>query len=176
MVAVISNGTAILGLGNPSGEPSDRVMRSVELMEERGVDFEFEGEMPPDVAIDPALWANYPLQRLTAPANVLIMSAIHSASISTKLIEAWAARPSSVRWCSACRGQSRSVSCRIRCRRSSPWRHSPHTTCARWSTAKAIYAARIEQTANKESPALGDGAGLFVTSDNACAPYQRRSS
>ena len=74
--------------GNPSGERSDRVMRAVELMEERGVDFEFEGEMPPDVAIDPALWANYPFQRLTAPANVLIMPAIHSASISTKLIEA----------------------------------------------------------------------------------------
>ena len=74
--------------GNPSGERSDRVMRAVELMEERGVDFEFEGEMPPDVAIDPSLWANYPFQRLTAPANVLIMPAIHSASISTKLIEA----------------------------------------------------------------------------------------
>jgi malate dehydrogenase (oxaloacetate-decarboxylating)(NADP+) len=74
--------------GNPSGERSERVMRAVELLEERGVDFEFEGEMPPDVALDPAMWANYPFQRLTAPANVLIMPAIQSASISTKLVEA----------------------------------------------------------------------------------------
>ena len=63
-------------------------MRAVELLEGRGVDFEFEGEMPPDVALDPGMWANYPFQRLTAPANVLIMPAIQSASISTKLIEA----------------------------------------------------------------------------------------
>ncbi len=74
--------------GNPSGERSERVMRAVELLGRRGVDFEFEGEMPPDVALDPEMWANYPFQRLTQPANVLIMPAIQSASISTKLIEA----------------------------------------------------------------------------------------
>ena len=74
--------------GNPSGERSDRVKEAVRLLEERGVDFEFEGEMPPDVALEPAMWANYPFQRLTAPANVLIMPAIQSASISTKMIEA----------------------------------------------------------------------------------------
>ncbi|MGA9659893.1 MAG: NADP-dependent malic enzyme [Asticcacaulis sp.] len=74
--------------GNPSGDRSDRVKEAVRLLEHRGVDFEFEGEIPPDVALDPALWANYPFQRLTAPANVLIMPAIHSASISTKLIQA----------------------------------------------------------------------------------------
>ncbi len=74
--------------GNPSGERSDRVKQAVALLEERDVDFEFEGEMPPDMALDPAMWSNYPFQRLTAPANVLIMPAIHSASISTKLVEA----------------------------------------------------------------------------------------
>ncbi|MGN6210153.1 NADP-dependent malic enzyme [Asticcacaulis sp.] len=74
--------------GNPTGERSDRVKEAVRLLEERGVDFEFEGEMPPDVALEPAMWANYPFQRLTAPANVLIMPAIQSASISTKMIEA----------------------------------------------------------------------------------------
>jgi malate dehydrogenase (oxaloacetate-decarboxylating)(NADP+) len=74
--------------GNPSGERSDRVKEAVRLLEERGVDFEFEGEMSPDVALEPATWANYPFQRLTAPANVLIMPAIQSASISTKMIEA----------------------------------------------------------------------------------------
>ncbi|MFT3997320.1 MAG: NADP-dependent malic enzyme [Asticcacaulis sp.] len=74
--------------GNPSGERSDRVAQAVQLLEQRGVDFEFEGEMPPDVALDPNLWANYPFQRLTAPANILVMPAIHSASISTKLVQA----------------------------------------------------------------------------------------
>ena len=50
--------------------------------------FEYEGEMPPDVALDPDVWANYPFQRLSGPANVLIMPAIHSASISTRLVQA----------------------------------------------------------------------------------------
>ncbi len=74
--------------GNPTGERSDRVKQAVALLEDRDVDFEFEGEMPPDMALDPAMWTNYPFQRLTQPANVLIMPAIHSASISTKLVEA----------------------------------------------------------------------------------------
>ncbi|WP_140984269.1 NADP-dependent malic enzyme [Asticcacaulis tiandongensis] len=74
--------------GNPAGERGERVAEAVKVLEQRGVDFEFEGEMPPDVALNPDQWANYPFQRLTAPANVLIMPAIHSASIGTKLIEA----------------------------------------------------------------------------------------
>jgi malate dehydrogenase (oxaloacetate-decarboxylating)(NADP+) len=73
--------------GNPSGERSDRVSEAVALLQARGVDFEFEGEMPPDVALDASLWANYPFIRLTAPANILIMPAIHSASIATKMVE-----------------------------------------------------------------------------------------
>ncbi|MFN3229984.1 MAG: NADP-dependent malic enzyme [Asticcacaulis sp.] len=73
--------------GNPAGERSDRIRRAVELLDQRQVDFEYEGEMPPDVALEPALWSNYPFQRLTAPANILIMPAIHSASISTKLVQ-----------------------------------------------------------------------------------------
>jgi malate dehydrogenase (oxaloacetate-decarboxylating)(NADP+) len=74
--------------GNPPGERGQRVHEAVELLDREGADFEYEGEMPPDVALDPDLWANYPFQRLTGPANVLIMPAIHSASISTKLIQA----------------------------------------------------------------------------------------
>ncbi|ESQ75917.1 NADP-dependent malic enzyme [Asticcacaulis sp. AC402] len=74
--------------GNPAGERSERVSQAVRLLEQRGVDFEFEGEMSPEIALDSTRWVNYPFQRLTAPANVLIMPAIHSASISTNLIEA----------------------------------------------------------------------------------------
>jgi malate dehydrogenase (oxaloacetate-decarboxylating)(NADP+) len=74
--------------GNPPGERGQRVHEAVEMLDRMKVDFEYEGEMPPDVALEPELWANYPFQRLTGPANVLIMPAIHSASISTKLVQA----------------------------------------------------------------------------------------
>jgi malate dehydrogenase (oxaloacetate-decarboxylating)(NADP+) len=75
--------------GNPPGPRGDRVHQAVSLMDKRtDVDFEYEGEMPPDVALDSDLWSNYPFQRLSEPANVLIMPAIHSASISTRLVQA----------------------------------------------------------------------------------------
>jgi malate dehydrogenase (oxaloacetate-decarboxylating)(NADP+) len=75
--------------GNPAGERGQRVHDAVKLMDQRtDIDFEYEGEMPPDVALNPELWVNYPFQRLTAAANVLIMPAIHSASIATKLVQA----------------------------------------------------------------------------------------
>ena len=74
--------------GHPQADQPRRVREAVELMDVRGADFEYEGEMPPDVALDPALWESYPFQRLSEPANVLIMPAIHSAAISTKLVQA----------------------------------------------------------------------------------------
>lgn len=58
------------------------------MLDEMGVDFEYEGEMPPDLALEPERRANFPFMRLTGAANVLIMPAIHSASISTKLVQA----------------------------------------------------------------------------------------
>jgi malate dehydrogenase (oxaloacetate-decarboxylating)(NADP+) len=58
------------------------------MLDARGdVGFEYEGEMPPDLALDPETRGNYPFMRLTQSANVLIMPAIHSASISTKLLQ-----------------------------------------------------------------------------------------
>ena len=74
--------------GNPPGERGQRVHEAVEMLDRQGADFEYEGEMPPDIALDADLWTNYPFQRLTGPANVLIMPAIHSASISTRLVQA----------------------------------------------------------------------------------------
>ncbi len=75
--------------GHPPGERALRVREAVALMDSLGdLDFEYEGEMPPDIALDPWLRANYPFMRLTGEANVLIMPAIHAASISTKLVEA----------------------------------------------------------------------------------------
>jgi malate dehydrogenase (oxaloacetate-decarboxylating)(NADP+) len=74
--------------GNPMGLRSEKVREAVAMLDEMGVDFEYEGEMPPEVALDPEKRASYPFMRLTGPANVLIMPAIHSAAISTQLVQA----------------------------------------------------------------------------------------
>ncbi|MCC7267058.1 MAG: NADP-dependent malic enzyme [Caulobacteraceae bacterium] len=74
--------------GNPMGLRSDKVREAVAMMDERDdVDFEYEGEMPPELALEPERRGNFPFMRLSGPANVLIMPAIHSASISTKLVQ-----------------------------------------------------------------------------------------
>ena len=54
------------------------------ILDQRRVEFEYEGEMAADVALNPEIAAQYPFSRLTGPANVLVMPAFHSASISTK--------------------------------------------------------------------------------------------
>ena len=72
--------------GNPPGERSDIQREAVELLDRRSVDFEYEGEMAADVALNPDPLV-YPFSRLTGPANCLIMPAFHSAAISTKLLE-----------------------------------------------------------------------------------------
>uniref|UniRef100_UPI00286DB72C phosphate acyltransferase n=1 Tax=Phenylobacterium sp. TaxID=1871053 RepID=UPI00286DB72C len=74
--------------GNPMGQRSEKVRDAVAMLDEMDVDFEYEGEMPPELALDPARRVNYPFMRLTGPANVLIMPAIHSAAISTQLVQA----------------------------------------------------------------------------------------
>jgi malate dehydrogenase (oxaloacetate-decarboxylating)(NADP+) len=73
--------------GNPMGLRSEKVREAVAMLDEMEVDFEYEGEMPPEVALDPEKRSNYPFMRLTGPANVLIMPAIHSAAISTQLVQ-----------------------------------------------------------------------------------------
>jgi malate dehydrogenase (oxaloacetate-decarboxylating)(NADP+) len=75
--------------GNPMGERSEKVREAVAILDDMGdLDFEYEGEMPPELALIPEARVNYPFMRLTGPANVLIMPAIHSAAISTQLIQA----------------------------------------------------------------------------------------
>jgi malate dehydrogenase (oxaloacetate-decarboxylating)(NADP+) len=74
--------------GNPMGQRSEKVREAVAMLDDmEDVEFEYEGEMPPEVALDPQRRASYPFMRLTGPANVLIMPAIHSANISTKLLQ-----------------------------------------------------------------------------------------
>jgi malate dehydrogenase (oxaloacetate-decarboxylating)(NADP+) len=73
--------------GNPPGERAVHVQGAVRILDQRRVDFEYDGDMAADVALNMELREAYPFCRLSEPANVLIMPAFHSASISTKLLE-----------------------------------------------------------------------------------------
>jgi malate dehydrogenase (oxaloacetate-decarboxylating)(NADP+) len=73
--------------GNPPGDRTEKVQRAVALLDERGVAFEYDGEMAVDVALDAGHHAVYPFSRLSDAANVLVMPAVHSASIATRLLK-----------------------------------------------------------------------------------------
>lgn len=73
--------------GSALKNESSRIKHAVELLDEMKVDFEYEGEMTADTALNMDKMARFPFSRLTAPANILICPGLHSASISTKLLE-----------------------------------------------------------------------------------------
>jgi malate dehydrogenase (oxaloacetate-decarboxylating)(NADP+) len=73
--------------GHPKGERSERVIEAVKILDGCGVDFEYDGEMAADVALNRKAMALYPFCRLSDTANVLVMPAFHSASISTKMLQ-----------------------------------------------------------------------------------------
>ena len=72
--------------GNPPGNWLDNIRDAVALLDTEQVEFEYDGEMAPDVALNMKLMANYPFCRLTGPANILIMPGLQSANISAKLL------------------------------------------------------------------------------------------
>ena len=72
--------------GNPPGNWLEGIREAVALLDQRGVDFEYEGEMAPDVALNPRVMRNYPFSRLSGPANVLVMPGLQSANLSAKLL------------------------------------------------------------------------------------------
>ena len=72
--------------GNPEGKWLENIRGAVSVLDGRNVGFEFEGEMTPDVALNPRQRANYPFARLSGPANVLILPGLQSANISAKLL------------------------------------------------------------------------------------------
>ena len=72
--------------GNPAGNWLNNIREAVALLDARRPDFEYEGDMPPDVALNPALMKNYPFCRLSGPANVLVMPGLQSANLSAKLL------------------------------------------------------------------------------------------
>ena len=73
--------------GNPPGDRTEKVQAAVSMLDRRGVDFEYEGEMAVDIALDPDHHQVYPFSRLSDAANVLVMPAVHSASIATRLLK-----------------------------------------------------------------------------------------
>ena len=73
--------------GHPDNERAERVREAVNILDQRGADFEYDGEMGADIALNRRAMAAYPFCRLTGTANVLIMPAFHAASISTKMLQ-----------------------------------------------------------------------------------------
>jgi malate dehydrogenase (oxaloacetate-decarboxylating)(NADP+) len=82
-VAIVS----FSNFGNPSREKTSRIREAVRLLDKMDLDFEYDGEMAVDVALNTNLQKLYPFCRLKGPANILIMPGLHSASISTNLLE-----------------------------------------------------------------------------------------
>ncbi|GFE49344.1 phosphate acetyltransferase [Roseobacter cerasinus] len=73
--------------GYPVSERADKMAKAADVLDRRGVSFEYEGEMTVDVALNSLAQEAYPFSRLTGPANILIVPARHSASISVKLMQ-----------------------------------------------------------------------------------------
>ena len=73
--------------GKPFTERSVYMRDAIKILDERSLDFEYDGEMGANIALNENLMNLYPFCRLTGPANLLIMPAIHSASISTKMLQ-----------------------------------------------------------------------------------------
>ena len=80
-VALLSHST----FGNPMHNTIHGLREAVALLDAKGVDFEYDGDMSPDVALDPAVRALYPFCRLQGNANVLVMPGLHAAHIASRL-------------------------------------------------------------------------------------------
>ena len=72
--------------GNPPGQWLSNIREAVAILDAEQPNFEYEGEMAPDAALNPRVMEFYPFSRLSAPANVLIMPGLQSANLSAKLL------------------------------------------------------------------------------------------
>ena len=82
-VAFLSHST----FGQPTTDRTTRISDAVNLLKKRKVDFKFDGEMQPDVALEETYKELYPFSEIVGNANVLIMPSLHSAAISFKIIK-----------------------------------------------------------------------------------------
>ncbi|WP_259781357.1 NADP-dependent malic enzyme [Aestuariispira ectoiniformans] len=74
--------------GNPARAHPERIRAAVDELEARKVDFEFDGEMSPSVALNAEhMQRLYPFCRLSGAANVLVMPGLHTAHIATRLLQ-----------------------------------------------------------------------------------------
>ena len=81
-VALLSHST----FGDPAHDRAIPMRDAVAILDQRKVDFEYDGEMSPDVALEPSIRALYPFCRLTGDANVLVMPGLHSSQINARLM------------------------------------------------------------------------------------------
>ena len=79
--------TSFSNFGNPIRVQGEKIRKAIEILDKRHVKFEYDGEMTANTAINEELLKLYPFCRLTKPANILIMPSLHSADISTKLLQ-----------------------------------------------------------------------------------------
>ena len=82
-VAFLSHST----FGKPVSKNTKHVRDAIKMLKDKKVDFDFDGEMQPDVALNPIYQEVYPFSKIVGKANILIMPALHSAAISTKLMK-----------------------------------------------------------------------------------------
>ena len=83
-VAIVS----FSNFGNPMSDMTARIREAVQILDRRPIDFEYDGEMSADIALDADLMReNYPFSRLGGPANVLVMPGLQSARLSTQIIQ-----------------------------------------------------------------------------------------
>ncbi len=73
--------------GNPPSPKTQRIREAIQLLDSRRLDFEYDGDMSADTALDPSLLALYPFARVKGPAYVLVMPVLHSANIAAKLLQ-----------------------------------------------------------------------------------------
>ncbi len=84
-VAFLSHST----FGKPVSKNTKHVRDAIEILKTKNVNFDFDGEMQPDVALNPIYKEIYPFSKIVGNANILMMPALHSAAISTKLMKSF---------------------------------------------------------------------------------------
>ena len=82
-VAFVSHST----FGQPITSRTKHIRKAVEILKDRNVDFEFDGDMQPDVALNKEYKSLYPFSKIVGNANILIMPGQHSAAISYKMMK-----------------------------------------------------------------------------------------
>ena len=82
-VAFLSHST----FGQPMTSRTKHIRDAVEILKNKRVDFKFDGDMQPDVALNEEYKELYPMSEIVGNANVLIMPGQHSAAISYKIMK-----------------------------------------------------------------------------------------